>query len=98
MKYSRKRKELEKLGAKLPRQVVERRIKKRIVPWIEREDIIIITGARQTGKSVLLYQSIYDCLLPRTNNIYYFNLDTPHQLKFFIQRQSIFGGPRQVQK
>lgn len=83
MKYNKKRRELEKCGAKLPRRVVKRQIKKKILPWMEREEIIIVTGARQAGKSVLLYQLIYDFLLPKTNNIYYFNLDTPHQLDFF---------------
>ncbi len=83
MRYSKKKKELERLGVKLPLRVVQRKIKEKIVPWIEREEIIIVTGARQTGKSVLLYQLINDVLLPKTDNIYYFNLDVPHQLEFF---------------
>ncbi len=83
MRYSKKKKELEKLGVKLPPGVVQRKIKEKIVPWIDREEIIIVTGARQTGKSVLLYQLINDALLPKTDNIYYFNLDVPHQLQFF---------------
>lgn len=83
MKRSEKKKELEKAGAKLPPNVVEREIKNEIIPWMERKEIIVITGARQTGKSVLLYQLIYDHLLPKTTNIYYFNLDVPHQLTFF---------------
>lgn len=83
MKKAKKRKELEKAGARLPTSVVERHIKKEIIPWLDRDEIIVIIGARQTGKSVLLYQLIYDELLPRTTNIYYFNLDIPHQLNFF---------------
>lgn len=83
MKYGKKRKELEKRGAKLPRQVVERRIKKKILPWIERDEIIIVTGARQTGKSILLYQLMYGHILPKTKNIYYFNLDISGHLEFF---------------
>lgn len=79
---NKKIKELEKSGAKLPRRCIERKIKKKIIPWMEREEIIVITGARQTGKSVLLYQLIYDYLLPKTDNIYYFNLDVPHQRDF----------------
>ena len=83
MKKSEKTKNLEKAGAKLPSYVIERQIKKEIIPWMERDEIIVITGSRQTGKSVLLYQLIYDYLMPKTNNIYYFNLDIPNQLGFF---------------
>ena len=83
MKKHEKKEELERAGAKLPSRVIERQIKKKIIPWMKRDEIIVITGARQTGKSVLLYQLIYDYLLPKTNNIYYFNLDIPHQLSFF---------------
>jgi hypothetical protein len=75
--------ELEKSGVKLPRRVVQRQIIKEIVPWLKRDEIIVITGARQTGKSVLLYQLIFDYLLPRTDNVYYFNLDVPGHLRFF---------------
>ena len=83
MKKAKKIKELELSGAKLPRRVVERQIIKEIIPWLKRDEIIIITGPRQTGKSVLLYQLIYGHLLPKTNNIYYFNLDLPGHLRFF---------------
>lgn len=84
-----KKKELEKAGAKLPRRVVERQIKKEILSWMEREEIIVITGARQTGKSVLLYQLIYDHLLPKTENIHYFNLDIPRHRRFFDHPDSL---------
>lgn len=75
-------KELQNSGARLPRKVVKRGLKGKIIPWLAREEIIVITGARQTGKSVLLSQIIYDDLIPETENVYYFNLDTPHQLDF----------------
>ncbi len=89
MTYGEKRKELEKRGAKLPARAIERALKKKILPWIERDEIIVITGARQTGKSVLLYQLIYDCLLPKTKNVHYFNLDIPGHLKFFDNPDSL---------
>lgn len=81
-RYSKKN-ELEKSGVRLPARVIERDIIKEIIPWLKREEIIVVIGARQTGKSVLLYQLIYDLLLPRTQNIHYFNLDIPHHLRFF---------------
>ncbi len=83
MNYSKKRIELEKRGAKLPVRVVERRIKEKILSWLDREEIIIVTGARQTGKSVLLYQLMYGHILPKTKNIHYFNLDISGHLEFF---------------
>ncbi|MEA1927579.1 MAG: AAA family ATPase, partial [Candidatus Auribacterota bacterium] len=78
-----KKTELLRSGAKLPRRVVPRQIEREIIPWLKREEIIVITGARQTGKSVLLYRLIYDQLLPKTSNIFYFNLDVPGQIDFF---------------
>ncbi len=84
-----KRKELEKRGVKLPCNVVKRKIKDKIVPWLKRNEIIIITGARQTGKSVLLYQLIYDCLLPKTSNVFYFNLDIPHHLDLIRNQDQV---------
>ena len=82
MSPSQKKKELEKDGVKLPRRAVARQLTKAIIPWLEREEIIVITGARQTGKSVLLYQLIFDQLLPKTENILYFNLDLPRHRQF----------------
>jgi uncharacterized protein len=84
-----KRKELRKSGVKLPVRVVERQIKKSIIPWMERDEIIVITGARQTGKSVLLYTLICDYLLPMTTNIFYFNLDIPGQRNFVEKLENI---------
>lgn len=89
MKIADKRKELKKSGVKLPPRLVDRRIMKSIIPWMERDEIIVITGARQTGKSVLLYQLIYDYLLPRTDKIFYFNLDVPGQKDFVENPENI---------
>jgi predicted AAA+ superfamily ATPase len=83
MTKNQKRKMLEQAGAKLPPRLVERKIKKEIVPWLNREEIIVLTGARQTGKSVVLAQLIYENILPKTTNIHYFNLDIKNNLKFF---------------
>jgi predicted AAA+ superfamily ATPase len=95
VKKELKRKELEKTGARLPKRVIERRIRKKIITWMDREEVIVITGARQTGKSVLLYELIYEFLLPKTNNVYYFNLDVPNQLKFFQDPFSLVNLVRQ---
>ena len=89
MSKARKIKELEKAGAKLPRRSVVRQLTKAILPWLGREEIIVITGARQTGKSVLLYQLIYDQLLPKSENIHYFNLDLPGHREFLSRHEPL---------
>jgi len=81
MDRQKKNIELKKAGVQLPKRVVSRQIIQEILPWMERDEIIVITGARQTGKSVLLFQLMYDYLLPKTANIHYFNLDIPRQSK-----------------
>lgn len=91
MAKEKKIKELKKSGAHLPRKVVERSVKSKIVPWLKREEIIVITGARQTGKSVLLAQIIYNDLLPETEDVYYFNLDVPHQLDFVANPDNLIN-------
>lgn len=89
MLKSDKRKELERAGARLPRRLVERGLLRKIIPWLKRDEIIVITGARQTGKSVLLFQLIYNLLLPKTNNIFYFNLDSPKQHEFLTDPDNL---------
>lgn len=78
-----KKKELENNGAKLPKRSISRKIMRDILPWLEREEIIVIIGARQTGKSVLLFQLMYEHLLPKTQNLFYFNLDIPRHAQLF---------------
>lgn len=34
--------------------IIERDIKKKILPWIDRDEIIVIVGSRQTGKTTLI--------------------------------------------
>lgn len=89
MNKGNKRKELELSGARLPRRIVERGLIRKITPWLKRDEIIVITGARQTGKSVLLFQLIYNLLLPKTNNIFYFNLDLPKQHEFLSEPDNL---------
>ncbi len=82
-------KKLRQSGARLPPRVVERKIMREIIPWMRRDEIIVITGARQTGKSVLLYQLIYDYLIKKSKNIHYFNLDIPGHLDFLNHYDNI---------
>lgn len=70
-------KELKKAGIKAPKVFIRRTLISKIVPWLKRDEIIIITGPRQVGKTTLLYQIIIDHLLPKNSSIYYFNLDIP---------------------
>lgn len=67
------RNRLEKFDVKLPERVISRKVLQKILPWMERDEIIVITGPRQVGKSVLLYQLINTYLLCKTEQIYYFN-------------------------
>ncbi len=59
-KKANKRKELEASGAKLPKNWVKRSMKKEIAACLPRDEMILISGSRQTGKSVLVYQLIYE--------------------------------------
>ncbi|MBN2088118.1 AAA family ATPase, partial [candidate division KSB1 bacterium] len=45
--------------------------------WLEAEDILVLIGARQTGKSTLIYKTISELLNQRIDpaDIFYFNLD-----------------------
>ncbi|KAF0134795.1 MAG: ATPase [Candidatus Saganbacteria bacterium] len=87
----KKKKELEAAGAILPKRAVERALKTEILPWLKRDEIIIITGARQTGKSVLLSQLIHYHLLPWTKNVHYFNLDIPGHFEFINNQDNLIA-------
>ncbi len=57
---------------------IERSVVREIVKWLDEPEILILSGARQVGKTSILYQLIY--LLMRSgrsapDDIYYFNLD-----------------------
>lgn len=48
-----------------------------IKKWLDTKDILVLLGARQTGKSTLIFRTISELLEHGTNpqNIFYFNLD-----------------------
>jgi len=66
----------------LPKHNIERDILLEIVPWLNKNEIIIITGARQTGKTVLLKQIIHKYLIPKNRKYHYFNLDYAPDAEF----------------
>lgn len=68
----------------LPANNVPRQILKQIEPWLKRKEVIVLLGARQTGKTTILYQLMVNLLLTKKDLVYYFNLDSPYQLEFFI--------------
>ena len=49
----------------------------KIKRWLDDDDILVLLGARQTGKSTLIYKTIYELLIQQINpaDIFYFNLD-----------------------
>ena len=57
-----------------------------ILNWLDDDEILILTGARQVGKSTLMYMLIQHLLEQRkiaSNNIFYFNLDERSTQSFF---------------
>ncbi|MDZ7332696.1 MAG: ATP-binding protein [candidate division KSB1 bacterium] len=56
---------------------IPRLIFDRIKHWLDEEDILVLLGARQTGKSTLIYKTIVELLNRQIDsaNIFYFNLD-----------------------
>jgi len=46
--------------------------------WLDAEDILVLLGARQTGKSTLIFKIIYELLNQgiNPNDVFYFNLDS----------------------
>lgn len=65
---------------------VEREIFKEVEKWVEEEEIIVITGARQVGKTTML-RALINFLITKKDvsprNIFYFNLDSLSLLEFF---------------
>ena len=72
----------------LPRELLDK-----ILAEIPSQEIIVLTGARQVGKTTLLFQ-IIDYLLNKKRippkKIFYFNLDTP-QTKNFVENSDQFS-------
>lgn len=57
-----------------------------ILNWLDDDEILILTGSRQVGKSTLMYLLIQHLLEQRkvaSNNIFYFNLDERSTQNFF---------------
>jgi len=48
-----------------------------VMRWLDDDDILVLLGVRQNGKSTLIYKTIYELLIQRINpaDIFYFNLD-----------------------
>jgi len=62
-----------------------------ILKWLDDEEILILTGSRQVGKSTLMYMLIQHLLEQRkvaSNNIFYFNLDE-YSIRSFFQNTSL---------
>ena len=59
---------------------IKRRLLATVIDWMDEPEVLVLTGARQVGKTSIVYQVISWLLesqrvLP--TDIYYFNLDTP---------------------
>lgn len=54
-----------------------------IMPWIARDEIIILTGARQVGKTTIL--KYLETLLSKNNQVEFFNLEDFDILALFDQ-------------
>ena len=63
---------------------IKRTIFSQIKKWMNSEDIIVLLGARQTGKSTLMFRTISELINQNINpqNIFYFNLDNILHLSF----------------
>ena len=59
--------------------MIERNIYSQIKPWIEREEIVFISGPRQVGKSTLMKQIQRDIESTGAKTFYY-NLENPNDL------------------
>jgi len=56
---------------------IPRRMLHQIMRWVDAEDILVLLGARQTGKSTLMFKTISELLNNHIDpaDIFYFNLD-----------------------
>ena len=71
---------------------IERAVTKKIEAWIDEPEILILSGARQVGKTSILYQLIDRLLsskLAKPEDIYYFNLDLAG-ISEFLEDQASF--------
>ena len=71
---------------------IERTVTKKIEAWLDEPEILILSGARQVGKTSILYQLIARLLrskLAEPEDIYYFNLDLAG-ISEFLEDQASF--------
>lgn len=68
---------------------IRREVLDDILRWIQEPEILILTGARQVGKTSILYQIIDELLrrkLSKPEDIFYFNLDLSGFSDFFTDQ------------
>lgn len=74
------------------KKIVEREIFLEIAKHLKKQEITLITGARQVGKTVLLSQIkkwLIDAGKINSQNIYYFNLDIVKDWEFFQDQSKL---------
>ena len=80
-------KQLNDIKRFLPDINIKRNILSDILKWLNEKEIIVILGARQVGKTTIIFQVISHILLETVSlskdsvEIHYFNLDFPHDKK-----------------
>ena len=76
-----------------PEKLLPREILPKIIPFLEAENIVLLTGARQTGKTSLLYLLIRHLwnkgILP--SQIVYFDLENIYDFSLLQNLKDFFG-------
>ncbi len=70
------------------KNLIKRKIKKEVVDHLTNDEITIITGARQVGKTTLLFQVI-DELKAKNKKVLFLNLDIDSHLVHFKSQESL---------
>ena len=68
------------------KKYIPREAFQKLMQWIEADDILVLLGARQTGKSTLLFKTIFELIKSKRidlKNVFYFNLDNILLHSFF---------------
>ncbi len=60
--------------SKIPDKIYKRDIIQKILPYLEDEAAIILLGARQVGKTYILY-SLYNHLLSKKHQVYHMDME-----------------------
>lgn len=71
----------------IPRQILSR-----LVEWVDEPEVLVLSGARQAGKTSIVYQLISRLMKEHrvaANDIYYFNLDLPGFADFVAEPSSL---------